>query len=202
MTVFGLAGSATAEPVTLNGITFSDEMGGVVLLQGWGSGQLDDPFVLVEDITDTGPAILTIRGLTPSFGNHIGSHHLTGFALTKIVRNRTTGTWPTFSLELREFLGFGSHYGDGLSFGQATTIGRPFLSDGYSESQEMDEPFDVVSFSDGAVHPGELIMLSVVVTDFTPKPVFYLLQRQETPMAGLPTGAPADSQTASKLALR
>lgn len=196
MLALGLAGPATAEPVTLNGITFSDERGGVVLLRGWGSGRLDDPFVLVEEITEAGPAILTIRGLTPGFGNHIGSHHLTGFALTKIVRNRTTGTWPVFSLELQELLGSGSHYGDGLSFGQASSIGRPFRSDGYLETQETDEPFDVVSFSGGAVRPGEVIVVSVVITDFTPKPVFYLLQRRDTPMAGSPAGPRARSELA------
>ena len=56
----------------------------------------------------------------------------------------------------------------------------------------------MVSFSGGAVHPGEVIVVSVVVTDFTPKPVFYLLQRRDTPMAGSPTGRRARSELARR----
>ena len=58
------AGGAQAEPITLGGLTFSDELGGVRLERGWGSGSLDDPIVLVEEITGDGPAILIVRGMT------------------------------------------------------------------------------------------------------------------------------------------
>ncbi len=182
----GLVGPATAEPITLNGITFSDERGGLVLLKGWGSGRLKDPFVLVEDIVEKGPAILTIYGLTPGFGNLIGSHHTAGFALTKIVRNQTGTSWPTFGLELREFVGVGSPYEDGLSFGQASNSGRPFLSDGFVETEELEEPYDAVSFTGGRVEPGEVVVVNVVVTDTTPEPLFYLLQRRDSPIADAP----------------
>src|SRR4051794_4577367 len=49
-----LAGSAptSAEPVTLGGITFSDERGGFVIRGGRGSGTVEDPFVVVEEIDD------------------------------------------------------------------------------------------------------------------------------------------------------
>jgi len=48
------AASAQAAPVTLAGLTFSDEMGGLVLHGGRGSGTTADPFVLVEEITTMG----------------------------------------------------------------------------------------------------------------------------------------------------
>jgi hypothetical protein len=181
------AAVAWAEPVTLNGITFSDEQGGVVLRAGWGSGRLDDPFVLIEEITDARPAILTVRGLSARFGNLIHSQHTTGFALTKIVRNATNQTWPRFDLELREQVAAFSPYEDGLSFGQATRAGRPFISTGFGEARETDEPFDAVSFSDGSIAPGETVVFRFVVTDTTPRSVFYLLQKRDSPLVEAPT---------------
>ncbi len=183
---------AQAGSFTLEGITFSDEMGGVVLLDAYGSGRLDDPFVLIEEIADIGPAVVTVSGLTATFGNRIESHHVTGFALTKIVRNATPRPWAGFDLELQEVLGHNSTYYDGLSFGQATEMGRPFVSDRYVEVREIIEPFDGVSFSGAKVEPGESVTVSVVVTDSTPTARFYLVQKHGGPMvdAAPPGGEP------------
>jgi hypothetical protein len=178
------AGGGGAEPITLDGLTFSDELGGVRLERGWGSGSLDDPFVLVEEITSEGPAILIVRGMTHRFGNRIRSHHEVGFALTKLVRNGTSQPWSLFNLELRELFDHPSPFGDGLSFGQASEAGRPFRSDGFAESLETNEPFDGVQFFDGLIAPGETVALSVVVTDTTPRWEFYLLQTRDSPLAG------------------
>ncbi len=178
-----LGAAAAAESITLEGITFSDALGGIVLVGGWGRGTPEDPFVVVEIITDDGPGILTIRGLDSSFGNRIASHHLAGFALTKIVCNGTERDWQLFDLELRENLRDYSSYEDGLSFGQGTIAGRPFLSDTFHYADEISEPFDKVSFSGGTVPPGGTAAFTVVVTDSTPKSVFYLLQKREKPIA-------------------
>jgi hypothetical protein len=175
---------AVADPVSLQGLTFSDELGGMRIVEARGRGSLDDPFVLVEDITSDGPAILTIRGMTHRFGNRIRSHHEVGFALIKVVRNRTTQPWSMFNLELREFLDYHSPFGDGLSFGQASDAGRPFRSDRFAESVETREPYDGVQFVDGLVAPGESATVSVVVTDTTPRWEFFLLQTQDSPLAG------------------
>ena len=172
-----------AESITLNGITFSDVQGGIILVDGWGTGTLEDPFVVVEVITGEGPAILSVRGLDAVFGNRIASHHLAGFALTKIVCNGTNSAWPLFDLELRERLGHYSPYEDGLSFGQGTDAGRPFLSDTFDYAEEINEPFDKVSFSGGTVAPGGTAAFTVVITDSTPRPVIYLLQIREKPIA-------------------
>ena len=180
-----LTGSRAA-PLTLEGLTFSDELGGVVLEQGWGTGSLDDPFVLVEDITGDGPAILVVRGMTHRFGNRIRSHHDVGFALTKIVRNRTDQPWSMFTLELREFVDYPSPFGDGLSFGQASDVGRPFAADRFAENVETREPYDGVAFYDGVVEPGETVEVSVVITDTTPRWDFFLLQKRDSPLARAP----------------
>jgi hypothetical protein len=195
------AGGAAAEPVTLDSLTFSDELGGVRLERGWGSGSLDDPFVLVEEITSDGPAILIVRGMTHRFGNRIGSHHEVGFALTKLVRNGTSQAWSLFNLELREFFDRESPFGDGLSFGQASDAGRPFRSDRFVDNVETREPFDGVQFLDGLIAPGQTVALTVVVTDTTPRWEFYLLQKRDSPLAGsMPPGSP--TETRGRLARR
>lgn len=181
----GGAPPAAAGTITLEGIAFSDELGGFVLLEGHGSGSLDDPFVLVEEITGDRPAIMTIRGLSTAFGNRIGSHHAAGFALTKIVRNGTDQSWSAYNLELREIITAHSPYEDGLSFGQGSQSGRPFASDRYSAATEHDEPYDGVSFSGGLVRPGETAVFSFVVTDALPKPLIFLLQKRAAPIAGV-----------------
>jgi hypothetical protein len=172
-----------AAPLTLDGLTFSDELGGVEIVEGWGTGTLDDPFVLVEEINESGPAVLVVRGMRHQFGNRIRSHHEVGFALTKIVRNRTEQAWSLFNLELREFIDYPSPFGDGLSFGQASEAGRPFFSDRFAESVDTREPYDGVAFFNGGVDPGETVVLSVVVTDTTPRWEFFLLQKRDSPLA-------------------
>src|SRR5687768_5926396 len=150
------ATAARPDPVTLAGITFSDELGGVVLHRGWGSGSTADPFVLVEDITDDGPAILVVRGLERRLDDQqrsaVGRN---GFTLRKIVTNRTGRPWAAFELELRERLEAPSTYEDGLSFGQAVWTERAFAADRYRRVSMTDEPLDAVVFSDGIVFPGE-----------------------------------------------
>ena len=182
---------AAAGSVALGGLVFTDELGGFVLVEGSGSGRLDDPFVLVEEITGSGPAIVTIHGMTSAFGNRIGSQHEVGFALTKVVRNRSPHAWPSFDMELRRFMEYESPLEDGLSFGQGTDAGRPFRADRYAHVREIIEPFDAVVFSGGVVQPGETVVLSVVVTDAVPKPVFHMVQLRDSPVASAPPIRPA-----------
>ncbi len=171
--------TAGAKELTLGGLTFSDELGGVRLLDGSGTGTLDDPVVLVEEIVDYGPAVIVIRGMHARFGNRISSQHDVGFAVTKVVKNATTQPWTLFTLELREKLEQESPFGDGLSFGQASEAGRPFLSDRFNTNLETREPFDGVQFYDGIVEPGETVVLNFVITDTTPRFKFYLMQKRD-----------------------
>src|SRR5262245_61697139 len=94
--------SGGAQPLAREGLVFSDELGGFTIRALSGSGTEEDPFVLVEDVTGSTGAVLVIRGLSPAFGNRIATQHVAGFALTKIVTNRTTQVWRSYNLELRE----------------------------------------------------------------------------------------------------
>ena len=177
---------ARAAPVTLNGITFSDEMGGLTLRAGAGTGTPDDPFVLQEDITDDGPAVLVIRGLGKGMtGERLDRVQQVGFSLRKVVSNRTHRRWQTFELELRETLERPSSYEDGLSFGQATPDRRPITADRFGRVVERDEPLDAIEFSDGTVDPGQTVTVDLIITDYTPRYEFYLLQRRDSPTSEL-----------------
>jgi hypothetical protein len=169
--------SAAAEPVTLSGITFSDERGGFVIKSATGKGTYEEPFVISEEITDPEGAVLTIRGDMARVGNRIGTLHQLGFAITKIVTNNTGEAWSLFELELQETYGTPSDYYDGLSFGQAAQLRRPFLSDRFTTVENMNEPIDELRFRDGKVEPGERVTVNFVITDATPDPEFFLLQR-------------------------
>ena len=181
-----LSGSAAAAPQSASGITFSDELGGFTVISASGSGTLADPFVVVEEIIGPQEPVLVIRGNSPLFGNRIGSHHLTGFALKKIVINKTEDDWNLFEMELRETLQHSSPYGDGLSFGQGSPAGHPFGSDKFPTVNETDEPTDSVSFRDGTVHPGESATFNLVITDTSPVSPFLLLQQPTRIVAGVP----------------
>jgi hypothetical protein len=172
-----LAGPVAADSFAAGGLTFSDELGGFRLVGVSGTGRLDDPFVVVEEVLDGAAATLVIRGLSSGFGNRIGSHHLTGFALTKVVVNRTATAWSRYELELREVKDFQSPYGDGLSFGQGGQAGRPFLATGFAGNQEIDEPYDSVVFGGGMIRPGDAATMAVVITDTTPSSPIYVVQQ-------------------------
>ncbi|MGE3295569.1 MAG: hypothetical protein AB7O95_29780 [Geminicoccaceae bacterium] len=177
--------TAAARPITLAGLTFSDELGGVVLHDGWGNGTAAEPFVLVEEIRDDGPEILVVRGMRSRLGDAPDARFQLGFVLRKIVTNATGRPWHVFELELREQLEHTSSYEDGLSFGQATHQLRPFTADRFASVRMQDEPYDAVVFSDGLVEPGDQVSVTAAITDYTPLDAFFLLQRRESPIAAL-----------------
>jgi hypothetical protein len=182
---------AAAEPMTREGITFSDELGGFTILALSGSGRLEDPFVLVEEVTGDMGAVLVVRGLTGAYGNRVATQHATGFALHKVVTNGTGQDWLRYEIELREHPGASSPYEDGLSFGQAS-IRPPQGSDRFESVAAVDEPYDGLSFAGGIVAPGETVTFTMIVTDETPQPVFLLAQHalQVVASPGVESAAP------------
>jgi hypothetical protein len=193
--------AAGAAPVSVGGLIFSDELGGFSILSATGSGTIDDPFVVVEEIDSLQDAVLVIRGLAPDFGNRIGTQHLTGFALKKEVINRTGSDWNLFTIELRKRLDLPSSYGDGLSFGQGSPIGRPFTSSTFAASDIIDEPYDAVVFRNGVLQSGKQSSFLFVITDTSPVSPFFLLQTPTRMVAGLPDPRQA-ARTCRQYAMR
>jgi hypothetical protein len=173
-----------AASLTVDGVTFSDELGGFVLEGVTGSGSMDDPFVIVERMTSAGGGILRFR-MDPAFGNRIGSQHTIGFALIKVIENATDFTWNSFELELQSQLGVPSGYADGLSFGQGSMVGRPFTSLEFARVKMIDEPYDQVEFEDGKVSVGGHTTLRIVITESMPLSDAYLAQRPARPLAAI-----------------
>lgn len=166
---------AAAEPMTSEGVTFSDELGGFVIRSLTGTGRLEDPFVLVEEVTGDGEAVLVVSGLGADFGNRVETQHATGFALHKVVINSTSQNWVNYEIELREDRTASSPYEDGLSFGQAAER-PPVSSDRFETVASVDEPYDGLSFQSGLVAPGNSVTFTMIVTDETPRSAFLIVQ--------------------------
>lgn len=166
---------AGAAPVTVGGITFSDERGDFTILKVTGTGTVADPFIIVEDVTGGAP-ILVIRGFNEDFGNRIGSQHVMGMAITKMVINHTDASWNEYRLELRTTPDTPSTYGDGLSFAQGWAHKPPVISSNFHHVQETDEPYDAIDFDQGKVEADKAVSFDFFVTDMTPKPEIFLLQ--------------------------
>jgi hypothetical protein len=180
---------AEAGSITVNGVTFSDDLGGFVLESASGQGSMDDPFVLTERITSPEGGTLTLV-VPMAFGNQIGSPHAVGFALIKVIKNATSEPWTGFELELQSKLGVPSDDTDGLSFGQGSVAGRPFTAIPFHKVTIQDSPYDRVEIDQGRVPIGGSMKLSLVITLFDPLPEAYLVQRPSKPVALRPLHLP------------
>jgi len=175
-------GTVEGASFSLNGVTFSDHLGGFVLEKVTGEGSMDDPFVLIERMTDSNGGTLSFR-VRRDFGNRIGSHHAIAFAVIKIVENTSDLAWNSFELELQSKLGVPSDYYDGLSFGQGSQVGRPFTAEGFDQVKVMDEPYDRVLFDHGRIPIGGHATLRFVISETMPLNEAYLLQQPGKPVA-------------------
>jgi hypothetical protein len=182
-----LPSGSEAEPLRVNGITFSDELGGFEITGVSGAGTQADPFVVRENITSVSTdVVLVIKDIDPSIGNLVGTHHAFAFVLNKVVTNKTPRAWTRFALELREMVETYSPYGDGLSFGQASTAGRPYFSPQFLSSNETEEPYDQLEFTGGRIEPGATVSMTFVISDASPEAIFYLLQQPGQVIAAIP----------------
>ncbi|HYG88694.1 MAG TPA: hypothetical protein VD978_20805 [Azospirillum sp.] len=175
--------AAWAEPFSVAGLTFSDELGGFRLLSASGFGTPEDPFVVVEEVTAPEQVVLVIRGALDAWPgrlahNRIGSDHPFGYALRKVVINRTDSVWAGYDVELQQPLGLASPQDDGLSFGEGSAYQRFAQADLFKIARVTSKPLDSISFSMGDVPPGGHITLDFVVTDIQERPAIYLAQRR------------------------
>src|SRR5262245_57094239 len=179
------AGTALGTEITKDGMSFSDEQGGFALKSVTGHGSLDDPYVITEDVFGPQQSILVIRGMKQA-GNRIGTHHIAGIAVTKIVFNRSKDVWQNYQLELREVLTRHSPYEDGLSFAQNTVISGSFTVSSFPDLQRYDEPQDTLGWSGKSVPPGDSASFTFLITDMSPVDKFYLFQKPLQPVSELP----------------
>ena len=179
------SGARAAGLISLPGITFSEASSNFRLLSATGSGSLDDPFIVVEEVFGEGEVLLSINVYDADFGSRIETMHAMGFALQKVVINQTRKLWDHYALELEFDVGRGSDYYDGLSFGQKSKVNRPFRSDRFSWVEDLTEPRDVIRFTQGQVRPGERVSFTFAITHTQLTPNFYLVQHVLPPYAEL-----------------
>jgi hypothetical protein len=191
-------GGLGAEVLSAGGLTFSDERGGFRLIAASGTGTQADPLVLVEELTQMGPAILVIRGFkTRGQGDPdrpIQALSSGSLVITKVVLNGSQRVWTGFDLELREIVDTPSPYGDGLSFDQMDTFARTFGSDRFQNIRKLTEPYDLLDFDQGSVDPGTWVRFSFAITDPTPRQEFFLVQEPKL----LLSQGPMDTQHAKR----
>jgi hypothetical protein len=180
--LFLIATPATAAPITVEGITFSDEQGGFSLRRVTGTGSLADPFVVVEDVTGSEPT-LVIRFLDNHFGNRIGTRDPLGMALVKVVTNYSGTIWYGYRMEARKLLAQPSPDSDGLSLGQGWRARPPVVSSGFRHVRVIDQPHDAINFDDGRIEESQAVSFTFVLTDTLPTSEIFLLQQPETDIA-------------------
>jgi hypothetical protein len=164
------------------GYSFSDELGGFTITGVSGSGSKDDPVVIYEELDSANPVTLVIRidGVLPpfSFGGDAGI----GFTHYRFVAvNNSRLAWIEFEFELQEIKDLPSLFGDGLSFDQRRTDGDEIHSDSFQRFSRDFEPYDRLRFTQGKVDPLQPVSFEFLVTDFTPRSQFYIVEDPRIP---------------------
>ena len=162
--------------------SFSDELGGFRILSVSGTGTREDPAVVVQEFHSASPVTLVIRAETPIVPHAADGPFANGYVrLTIVARNASGLAWTEFEFELQQVLGKPSDYYDGLSFDQRRLEGRNIESSSFARFIRDYEPYDRLLFTDGHVDPGGEADFTFLISDFTPEPVFYLVQDPRIP---------------------
>jgi hypothetical protein len=176
------ANAGDAKKWMAGGYSFSDELGGFIITGVSGSGTKDDPVVIREELLSASPVTLVIRadGIMPPF--NFGGDAGLGFTRFRfIVQNNSNLAWIEFEFELQEIKDLPSLFGDGLSFDQRRTDGEDIQSSGFAHFNRDYEPYDRLRFLDGKVDPLQSSSFEFLVTDFTPRSQFYIVQDPRIP---------------------
>jgi hypothetical protein len=162
--------------------SFSDELGGFTIEGVSGTGLRDDPFVIRETLHSASAVTLVIRAERPIRPFAPGTLFANGLLHMRIEAHNGSGHgWVEFEFELQEIRHKPSTFGDGLSFDQRTASQDDISSDAFARFSRDFEPYDRLLFTNGKVDPGARASFSFLITDFTPKLEFYLVQDPRIP---------------------
>ena len=162
--------------------SFSDELGGFRILDASGKGTKDDPIVIREEIDSATPVTMVIRAVRPIRPFDYTGEYASGFLHMRIdVLNNSALPWIEFEFELQERLGKASVFGDGLSFDQRRSDSNNIGSGNFREYSRAFEPYDRLLFREGKVDHLKGASFNFMITDFTPRWEFYLVQDPRIP---------------------
>ncbi len=182
----GSAAAQDAEPAKkrweTGAYSFSDELGGFIILGVSGSGTKADPIVLTEELNSATPVTLVIRTIRPIRPFDYSGLYANGFIHMQIeAKNNSALPWVEFEFELQEHLNKPSVFGDGLSFDQRRTDGADISSANFAEFSRDFEPYDRLLFKTGKIDHLENATFSFLITDYTPRWEFFLVQDPRIP---------------------
>jgi len=184
------SGQAQAQIVGDDGLwlagaySFSDELGGFHITGVRGMGTKADPIVVSQELISATPVTLVIRTTRPIRPFESPDFYANGILYMRVeFLNNSGQAWVEFEFELQELLGQASVFGDGLSFDQRTTDKSNISSDSFAEFSRDFEPYDKLLFRNGKIDPGRTGAFGFLITDFTPKRQFYLVQDPRIPTA-------------------
>jgi len=162
--------------------SFSDELGGFRITGASGIGTREDPLIITEELNSATPVTLTIRTTRPieAFGK--AGEFANGIMYMRIdVLNNSALPWVEFQFELQEILDQPSVFGDGLSFDQRNKTPDNIRSSRFSDFEREFEPYDRLLFKNGKVDPLKTATFDFLMTDYTPRWTFYLVQDPRVP---------------------
>lgn len=162
--------------------SFSDELGGFRIVSASGKGTKDDPIVIQEEMNSASPVTMVLRTVRPIRPFDYSGFYANGFLHVRIeVLNNSKLPWIEFEFELQERLGKASVFGDGLSFDQRRTESGNIWSESFGEYSRAFEPYDRLLFREGKVDHLAGASFNFMITDFTPRWEFYLVQDPRIP---------------------
>lgn len=162
--------------------SFSDELGGFRITGASGRGTLADPIAIEEELNSATPVTLTIRTTRPIRPFDASGDYANGILYMRIrVLNNSGQAWIEFEFELQEILGQPSVFGDGLSFDQRSKDPTNIASSNFAEFDRDFEPYDRLLFKKGKIDPLETGSFDFLITDYTPRWTFYLVQDPRIP---------------------
>lgn len=162
--------------------TFSDELGGFMIRGISGKGTQKDPIVIIEEFQSATPATLTIRSRQSIKPFDPSGDYVNGLLYMRIEALNSSGhPWVEFEFELQEILDRPSVFGDGLSFDQRNKLPDNIISNKFARFDRNFEPYDRLLFTHGQVDPAASASFRFLITDYTPRWTFYLVQDPRIP---------------------
>jgi hypothetical protein len=190
-TLLALAGTLAAGPAgaaddlgrwNAGAYSYSDERGGFSIVGISGTGTLEDPIVLVQELHSASPVTLVVRAIKPIRPRFMEGDFANGFIYLQLVTLNNSGLpWLEFEFELQEIEGEPSTFGDGLSFDQRKTDSDTISADLFTHYSRDYEPYDRLLFQDGHADPLETVSFRFLVTDFTPRCCYFIVQDPSIP---------------------
>ena len=176
---------ADADPVKVwatGAYSFSDELGGFHITGASGLGTKEDPLVISEELNSSTPVTLTIRTTKPIQPFSTNGEFANGVLYMRIeVLNNSGQAWVEFQFELQEILNQPSVFGDGLSFDQRNKTPDNIISSNFADFDRDFEPYDRLLFKNGKIDPLMTGRFEFLITDYTPRWTFYLVQDPRIP---------------------